>query len=67
MYDQAILEDYNRVRGAEAGWDEIVDRYDVDAMLFPPDEPITKGPAEAAGWCEAYRDDNEVVYLRTCD
>ena len=24
-----------------------------------------KGPAEDAGWCEAYRDDNEVVYLRT--
>ena len=23
-------------------------------------------PAEDAGWCEAYRDDNEVVYLRDC-
>ena len=67
MYDQAILEDYNSVRGADEGWEQIVDRYEVDALLFPPDEPISKGPAETAGWCEAYRDDNEVLFLRTCD
>ena len=65
MYDQAILEDYNRARAADAGWQEIVDRYEVDALLFPPDEPITKGPAETAGWCEAYSDQNEVIYLRS--
>jgi hypothetical protein len=66
MYDEAILEEYNVVRGAEAGWEEIPDRYDVDAMVFPPFEAISKGPAEHAGWCEAYRDDNEVVFLRDC-
>ena len=67
MYDDAILEDYNLVRGAEPGWEEIPDRYEVDAMVFPPFEAISKGPAVTAGWCEAYRDDNEVVFLRTCD
>ena len=67
MYDDAILEEYNRVRGAEPGWEDIPDRYEVDAMLFPPFEAISKGPAVTAGWCEAYRDDNEVVFLRTCD
>jgi hypothetical protein len=66
MYDDAILEDYNHVRLTDAGWQEIVDRYEVDAMLFPPDEPITKGLAESSGWCEAHRDDNEVLYLRSC-
>lgn len=64
MYDEAILEEYNLVRGAEPGWEEIPDRYDVDAMIFPPFEAIAKGPAEIAGWCEVYRDENEVVYLR---
>lgn len=67
MYDDAILEEYNLVRGAEPGWEEIPDRYEVDAMVFPPFEAISKGPAVSAGWCEAYRDDNEVVFLRTCD
>ena len=67
MYDDAILEEYNLVRDAEPGWEEIPDRYGVDAMVFPPFEAISKGPAETAGWCEAFRDDNEVVFLRTCD
>lgn len=66
MYDETILNEYNHVKNAEPDWEEIADRYEVDAMLFPPFEPITKGPAEAAGWCEAYRDANEVVYLRDC-
>jgi hypothetical protein len=67
MYDEAILEEYNAVRLAEPGWAAIPDRYDVDAMVFPPFEPIAKGPATQAGWCEVYRDENEVVFLRTCD
>jgi hypothetical protein len=66
MYDDSILEDYDRVRTAEPGWEEIVDRWDVDALLFPPQEAITRGPATAAGWCEVFRDENEVVYLREC-
>jgi hypothetical protein len=67
MYDEAILDEYLRVRGAEEGWSDIPEQWDVDAMVFPPFEAISKGPAEIAGWCEAYRDDNEVVFLRSCD
>ena len=55
------------MRDAEPGWEEIPDRYEVDAMVFPPFEAISKGPAVTAGWCDVYRDDNEVVFLRTCD
>ena len=67
MYDEAILNEYNRVKNADPGWESIADGYEVDALLFPPFEAITKGPAESAGWCEAYRDENEVLYLRSCD
>ena len=67
MYDEAILEEYGHVRDADAGWADIADGYQVDALIFPPYRAITKGPAEEAGWCEAYRDANEVVYLRECD
>jgi hypothetical protein len=66
MYDDAILEEYGHVLHADRGWEAIADRWEVDALLFPPFEAITKGPAEAAGWCEVYRDDNEVLYLRAC-
>jgi hypothetical protein len=66
MYDQSILETYGKIRAADAGWTEVADQYRIDALLFAPDKPLTKGPAEDAGWCEIYRDDNEVLYLRTC-
>jgi hypothetical protein len=67
MYDDSILEEYDRVRTADPGWEAIVDRWEADALLFPPHEAITRGPAAAAGWCEAFRDENEVLFLRTCD
>ena len=66
MYDDAILVRYGMIRDADEGWEAIADGLDADALLFPPYRAITKGPAEFAGWCEAFRDENEVLYLRTC-
>lgn len=63
MYDQRILEDYSHIRGADAGWEALVKRYGVEAMLFPPGAPITKGPATDAGWCESYRNDRQVLLV----
>ena len=67
MYDDAILREYGLVREAGPGWEDVVERWSVDALLFRPENAITKGPAEEAGWCEVFRDDNEVLLLRTCD
>ncbi len=65
MYDQRILDDYSHVRAADPGWQALVDRYGVEAMLFPPGAPITKGGgATDHGWCEAYRDDRKVLLVR---
>ena len=63
MYDQRILEDYSHIRGADPGWQSLAARYGVEAMLFPPGAPITKGPATEAGWCESYRNDAEVLLV----
>ena len=66
MYDQSILEEYDAVKNADPGWEAIVERYDVEAILLAPSTTLTRGPAEAAGWCEAYRDETQVLYLRSC-
>ena len=63
MYDQRILEDYSHIRGADSGWQALASRYGVEAMLFPPGAPITKGPATDDGWCEAYRNDSQVLLV----
>jgi hypothetical protein len=66
MYDQQILEDYDAVREADANWEGLTTGYGVDAILFKPDAALTRGPAEHAGWCEAYRNETQVLYLRSC-
>jgi len=64
MYPEAILEEYSAIRAADPGWEEILDRYDADWLLFPPATAITRGIASDAGWCEAYRDDRQVLLER---
>lgn len=64
MYDQQILEDYSTVRAADPGWPPILEKYGVDAILVPPKAAIAKGPAIDEGWCERYRDDQQVLLLR---
>jgi hypothetical protein len=66
MYGDRILEDYTTAVNAGVGWSPILDRYRVTAILLPPDKPLVRGPAQAAGWCEAYRDDHQVLLLHDC-
>ena len=66
MYDQRILEDYDAIKGADAEWQELTASYGVEALLLSPQAAVTRGPAEAAGWCEALRDEMQVLYLRSC-
>jgi hypothetical protein len=64
MYPEAILEEYSTVRAADPGWEEILDRYGANWLLFPPDTAITRDRATGDGWCEAYRDEQQVLLER---
>jgi hypothetical protein len=65
MYSEQILNDYSLLRNADDGWQQLLDRYDVQAILLPPDAPLVRA-APAAGWCEAHRDSVAVLLLQTC-
>lgn len=64
MYPEEILREYSAIRAADPGWEQIVDRRAAQWLLFPPDTAIARGPAADAGWCEAYRDDRQVLLGR---
>jgi hypothetical protein len=66
-YGGGVLDDYSAIVAADPGWERLVAAYGVDALLLRVDTPLVRGPAQEAGWCEAYRDDLEVLLLRTCD
>jgi len=63
MYPREIFEDYLAIRGADDGWQSLVDRYGVEAILVPPDAPIA-GVVTGAGWCEAFADERAVLLVR---
>jgi hypothetical protein len=71
MYDQAILEDYSAIRAADPGWPDLLAEYEVEAMLWPPEVALTRGlldqpMPDGTTWCEAYRDEVQVLYLPAC-
>jgi hypothetical protein len=66
MYSQQVLDDYSAIRAADPDWQELADKYGVEALLFPPEITLTRGPAVDAGWCEVLRDEWQVLYLRSC-
>jgi hypothetical protein len=66
MYSQEVLDDYSAIRAADPDWEQLVAKYVVEALLFPPEITLTRGPAESAGWCEVLRDEWQVLYLRSC-
>lgn len=66
MYDQAILESYSAIRAAEDGWRDELDAWAVDAVLLPPSAPLVRALEQDEAWCEAYRDELQVLLLRGC-
>jgi hypothetical protein len=64
MYPRQVFEDYLAIRGAEDGWEALLDRYEVEAILLPADAPLLEAGA-GSGWCEAYADERAVL-LRAC-
>jgi hypothetical protein len=61
-----VWRDYLTVAHASEGWDEVLDRWNVDVVVarrgFEP-RLVTAMAADPA-WREAYRDDESVVFLR---
>jgi hypothetical protein len=66
MYDQSILEDYSAIRSADPGWEELLASYEVEAMIWPADVVLTRGLLDGTEWCEAFRDEDQVLYLHEC-
>jgi hypothetical protein len=67
MFDQSILETYSAVRGAALGWEAVLDEYDVNAVVLPADAPLGRVLDRSPAWCVEYRDERQILALRSCD
>lgn len=64
MYSSEVLNDYSDLVGAGSNWEQLLDEYAVEAILLRPAAPLVHGLVQAAGWCEVFRDDDQVLLLR---
>ncbi|MCC7129370.1 MAG: hypothetical protein IT297_03130 [Anaerolineae bacterium] len=63
LYDDELVDEWLRVIRAEAGWQEVLQRWEVRLALIEPGAPLAR-ELEQAGWVELYRDERAVVYGR---
>ncbi|MEO8274028.1 MAG: hypothetical protein ABI620_08170, partial [Chloroflexota bacterium] len=64
MYPDAILEDYTSIRRADAGWEDRLDAYAVDAILVPPTAALVPAAAATGRWCAAVDEASQVLLMR---
>lgn len=63
IFNDEIIGEWFTTIQAGAGWQTILDRYQVDLIMLQPDRPVL-AELEDAGWRRLYEDDQAVVYGR---
>jgi hypothetical protein len=56
----AMITEFVEARGGRAVWREVFERYAIDEVLLPVDQPLVE-TLRTAGWTEAYEDEHFVV------
>ncbi len=66
LFPQAVWDDYNELRGAGDRWREVLDRWEVGAVVLDTrDWSLVDVIDRDPGWRLAYRDADGVLYVRT--
>jgi hypothetical protein len=66
VFPLSVWEDYSKVRSAGQGWQQVLDRWGVDAVVVDSrDWDLADVIATDPGWRAAYRDGDGVLYVRT--
>jgi hypothetical protein len=63
MYPVPVLEDFLVLVGAGPGWRAVLDRWDVETVVWEPGHPLVE-LLVADGWTEVHRDDLAVALVR---
>ncbi len=64
LHDDTLVEDYLVVLAGSAGWQEVLERHDAEAMLWRSDTAIVELVGEVAGWRDIWHADGWTVLCR---
>lgn len=63
MYGPDFMLEYRRFQAVQPGWQEVLDRYGVEAVLIPKDGQASVLLAASGAWKEAFRGPIESVFV----
>lgn len=61
MYGAQIVEDYQTIYSTKAGWDGLLEKYDVAWVFVRPEAPVAKMLRQEKGWMPIYEDKASVI------
>jgi len=64
VYGNELLQMYVSIIGLRNSPQGLLDQYDIDHAVFPPDTPLAEWFDESERWSRAYADETAVVWLR---
>jgi hypothetical protein len=64
MYPTQLSDDYFKLSEIKPGWQDVLDRYGVDVVVWRNTKPLTQLLDVTAGWQRTYHDDLASVWVR---
>jgi hypothetical protein len=65
MYPETMVEAYDKVLSLDEGWDEVLDDYDIETVVWPKGGALVEAMRLMPGWTETRRDKVAVTFERT--
>ena len=65
MYPTSVIYDYFDLTGAKPGWSRVLDRYDVDVIVWGRDTALASLLDRSDHWQRVHRDATDAIWLRT--
>ncbi len=63
--DRFILDDYLRVQRGQPGWDEVLDRWDIETVILNAQAPVAEVLDASPAWRVVHEDDRNAIFFRT--
>ena len=65
LFPSSVWRDYSRATGAEGGWEQILDRYEIQGVVLPPGEPLGVALAQTTGWTLGAQIPSGSIFVRS--
>jgi hypothetical protein len=64
FFGEALVREYLDVINARDGWESVLEKYNVQWVIVPPQRALAGELARSEHWREVYRDESAVVWVK---